>query len=185
MLNVLEIIEKKIFPFTKRKMKSKKGNIFGAALVKAHDNGELEIITIESNSILKNNNPLMHGEVTCLFKSFKKLNNMNLKDYILISSHEPCPMCISAIAWAGIKKVIYLFSYEDTANFFGFNEDKEFCLDIFGTEHPKSSKTMDIINLKNIQDSEMQKIISRIDNKYKKLILQYPNTNTNTNTNKE
>ncbi len=35
------------------------------------------------------------------------LNLMNLSDCTLYTSCEPCPMCLGAIYWSGIRKVVY------------------------------------------------------------------------------
>lgn len=174
--NALKIIEDIIFPLTKTNMEQKIGNIFGACLAKIDNNGEIIIPVVESNSILANNNPLMHGEVTVLFKGFAELNTMNLQDYCLISSHEPCSMCISAIAWAGIKKVFYLFSYEDTAKYFNFSEDLNFCKNIFGSSHPQSSDILQIENLNNL--TEFAEKIQNIYSKYIDLSVNISNINT-------
>ena len=53
-------------------------------------------------------NPMLHGEMDaineCVIKYGKK---MNWSASTLLTTAEPCPMCMSAIIWAGISKVVY------------------------------------------------------------------------------
>ena len=51
--------------------------------------------------------PTLHAEVDAIRKACKKLGTIVLSDYILYSSCEPCPMCFSAIYWAGIQQVYF------------------------------------------------------------------------------
>ena len=90
-------------------VKSGHGGPFGAAVVK---NGE--IISLGHNTVVKSNDPTAHGEVNAIREACKKLGTFDLSGCELYTSAEPCPMCLSAIMWAGIKKVYYGCSAEDT-----------------------------------------------------------------------
>ena len=52
----------------------------------------------------------------------KNINSYDLSDCELYTSCYPCPMCLSAIIWANIKKVYYGNTKEDAANV-GFIDD--------------------------------------------------------------
>jgi tRNA(Arg) A34 adenosine deaminase TadA len=54
-----------------------------------------------------------HAEIDAIRKACKKLNEHYLKDCILYSTHEPCPMCTSASIWAKIGTIVYGVSRED------------------------------------------------------------------------
>ena len=99
----------------KKAVKNKQGGPFGAVLLvdgkifKAH------------NMVLKDHDPTRHAEIRVISKGCKKLKKEKLKNAVLYSSTEPCPMCLSAIHWAGINTVYYSTEIED-ADKAGFDE---------------------------------------------------------------
>ena len=84
------------------------GGPFGAVIVKNN-----EIIADGFNIVTSSNDPTAHAEVTVIRKACEKLKTFNLEGCELYTSCEPCPMCLSAIYWAGIKKVYYANTKED------------------------------------------------------------------------
>lgn len=54
-----------------------------------------------------------HAEIGAIRKACKKLNSGYLKECIIYSTHEPCPMCASALYWAKIKGIVYGITRED------------------------------------------------------------------------
>ena len=87
------------------------GGPFGAVIVK---NGE--IIATGVNRVTANNDPTAHAEVSAIRTACKKLNTFSLKGCIVYSSCEPCPMCLSALYWAGVSKIYYGNTKEDAAS---------------------------------------------------------------------
>ena len=87
---------------------NKDGGPFGSVIVK--DN---KIISEGLNKVTPTNDPTAHGEIVAIREACKKLNNFNLDGYELYSTCEPCPMCLSAIYWARIKKIYYANTRED------------------------------------------------------------------------
>lgn len=83
----------------KNGIKENEGGPFGVAIV--NKNGE--IISVGNNKVLINNDPTAHAEITAIREACKKLKTYNLEGYILYTTCEPCPMCLSAIIWANIK----------------------------------------------------------------------------------
>jgi len=80
-----------------------KGNgPFGAVVVKGDT-----IIAEANNSVVLSNDPTAHAEILAIRKAAEILGSHDLSGCIIYSSCEPCPMCLGAIYWAGIKKVIY------------------------------------------------------------------------------
>lgn len=83
-------------------VKSKQGGPFGAIIVK--DN---QIIATGTNIVTRSNDPSAHAEISAIRNACKKLNTFHLEDCTLYSSCEPCPMCLGAIYWAHIKRLVF------------------------------------------------------------------------------
>ncbi len=96
----------------------KEGGPFGAVIIDRNGN----IISNGNNKVLKNNDPTAHAEIVAIRNACKKLNTYDLSGYILYTSCEPCPMCLSAIIWANIKDVYYGCTKDD-AREIGFRDD--------------------------------------------------------------
>ena len=94
------------------------GGPFGAVIVDSNGN----IIANGNNKVLINNDPTAHAEVVAIRNACQKLNTYDLSNYILYTSCEPCPMCLSAIIWANIKKCYYGNDRKDAA-WIGFRDD--------------------------------------------------------------
>lgn len=78
------------------------GGPFGAVITKD------EIIISEAyNKVVLNSDPTAHAEVLAIRQAAAALNTHNLDNCTLYTSCEPCPMCLGAIYWSGIKKVYY------------------------------------------------------------------------------
>jgi tRNA(adenine34) deaminase len=52
-------------------------------------------------------NPILHGEIVAINDYIARHGNQGWADGILYTTGEPCPMCMSAIVWAGISGVVY------------------------------------------------------------------------------
>lgn len=98
-------------------LKTNVGGPFGACIVK---NGT--IIGKGSNHVLSNNDPTAHAEIIAIRNACQNINSYDLSDCELYTSCYPCPMCLSAIIWANIKKVYYGNTKEDASNI-GFRDD--------------------------------------------------------------
>lgn len=99
------------------------GGPFGAMILK--DN---VVVSQAHNTVLKSHDPTAHAEINAIRQASEKLQRFDLSDCILVTSAEPCPMCLSAIMWAGIKKVYYGCTVHD-AEEIGFAD--EFIYDYF------------------------------------------------------
>lgn len=97
---------------------NKKGYPFSAKILEETTGRSV----IAVNQVIAKNDPTAHAEIEVIRKAGE--NGFNFEDCSIISSGEPCPMCVTAIAWAGIKKVYYLDSHK-VANDKGFNFDQD------------------------------------------------------------
>ena len=78
------------------------GGPFGAVIVM-----DDEIISQAFNRVILNNDPTAHAEILAIRQASSVLLSHDLHECILYSSCEPCPMCLGAIYWSGIKKVVF------------------------------------------------------------------------------
>ena len=58
-----------------------------------------EIVSTAVNSV-KKDGPVAHAEMNLLLKTYK--HKSTLKELFLVSTCEPCPMCMSAAIWSGL-----------------------------------------------------------------------------------
>jgi tRNA(Arg) A34 adenosine deaminase TadA len=86
------------------------GGPFGAVIVK-----DDAIIATGANAVTIDNDPTAHAEVNAIRNACRKLNTFQLSGCIVYSSCEPCPMCLSALYWAGVSKIFYGNTKEDAA----------------------------------------------------------------------
>lgn len=94
------------------------GGPFGAAVIS--ETGK--ILAVTSNSVLRDNDPTAHAEVNAIRTACKKIGSYDLGGCVLYTTAYPCPMCLSAIIWANIKKVYFGCRPED-AEHIGFRDD--------------------------------------------------------------
>ncbi len=86
------------------------GGPFGALIVR--DN---EVVAEGSNSVTLLNDPTAHAEVQAIRAACQKMADFNLKGCVVYTSCEPCPMCLSALYWAGVERIYYANTREDAA----------------------------------------------------------------------
>lgn len=89
---------------------AKGGGPFGAVIVR-----DGEVIATGSNSVTILNDPTAHAEVSAIRAACQKVDDFNLQGCEIYSSCEPCPMCLSAIYWAGIERIYYANTRSDAA----------------------------------------------------------------------
>lgn len=82
-------------------------NGFGAVIVR---NGEF--IASSHDKEDSEGDPTSHAELNVIRAASQKLGK-KLSGCILISTHEPCPMCASAIVWSGIHTIAYGYSIRE------------------------------------------------------------------------
>ena len=80
---------------------------FGAVITDANSG---EILAKGVNQTFRN--PVLHGEMVCINNYIDQRGNKNWGERILYTTGEPCPMCMSALVWAGIGGVVFGSSAE-------------------------------------------------------------------------
>jgi tRNA(Arg) A34 adenosine deaminase TadA len=83
---------------------------FGSVIVQGG-----EVVAATHNTVWRDGDPTAHAEVNCVRKAAGALRSIFLHGCTLYSTTEPCPMCLSAIHWAKIDRVVYGASIADAA----------------------------------------------------------------------
>lgn len=151
-------IMKLAFEKAKDTMNKNFGGPFGSAVIDAEGN----ILSVASNTVLKDHNPTAHGEVNAIIEACKKINSESLKGCTLFTTAYPCPMCLGAIIWANIDKVYYGCTPEDAAEI-GFRDDY-----IYDFIKGNMEKKL-VLDLKQIDRDECVKLFEEYKSKGKKI----------------
>ena len=130
--------------------KNNEGGPFGAIITDKEGN----IIAEGNNRVLCDLDPTAHAEICTIREACKKLKTYDLSNYILYTSCEPCPMCLSAIIWANIKEVYYACTREDAGKI-GFRDD--IIYDYL------EGKEEDLLNLKQIDREECKELFKKYE----------------------
>ncbi|MBL1083696.1 nucleoside deaminase [Streptomyces actinomycinicus] len=94
------------------------GGPFGALIAK-----DGEVVATGNNRVTSTLDPVAHAEVSAMRAACKELNTFSLEGCILITSCEPCPMCLSAALWARVDRLVYSADRHDAA-VAGFDDRK-------------------------------------------------------------
>ncbi len=84
------------------------GGPFGAAVF---DAGTGEVVGVGVNSVARLANPVLHAETMALMYAHHRLGARSLAvpsgpGYELVSSCEPCAMCLGAVHWSGVRRLV-------------------------------------------------------------------------------
>lgn len=140
----------------RRTMNENKGGPFGAVITDSDGN----IISVASNLVLESHDPTAHAEIMAIRKASEILGTHDLSECILYATGYPCPMCLSAIVWANIKKVYYATNLTD-AEEIGFRDD--FIYKYLNGENK------DILELINICHDEAKELFNEYKNNNKEI----------------
>lgn len=98
-------------------MEANRGGPFGAVITRGD-----KIIAEGFNKVTSSNDPTAHAEVTAIREACQAEASFSLEGCTIYTSCEPCPMCLAAIYWARISRIVYANSRSDAADI-GFDDD--------------------------------------------------------------
>ncbi len=98
-------------------MRNNHGGPFGAVVAR-----DGRLVASAHNEVIRAKDPTSHAEIVAIRRAAAKLKTFNLSECEIYSTCEPCPMCLGAIYWAGIRKVYYGCSRRDAARI-GFRDE--------------------------------------------------------------
>ena len=124
---LLAVMEKDVIPLTQKGV-TKGDKVFGAAILRKDD---LSLVIAGTNA--ETENPLWHGEVHTLKEFYEMPRDARpaTRDCVFFATHEPCPLCLSAITWTGFDNFYYLFGYVDTKDTFNIPHDLKILKEVF------------------------------------------------------
>jgi guanine deaminase len=84
---------------------------FGAIIVR-----DGAVVAATHNSVWRDTDPTAHAEVNCIRRAAKELKVIDLSGCEMYSTCEPCPMCLAAIHWSKIDRVVFGATIADAAD---------------------------------------------------------------------
>jgi tRNA(Arg) A34 adenosine deaminase TadA len=78
------------------------GGPFGAAILR-----DGVIIGRGHNTVLRDNDPTCHAEVSAIRAACAALGTPHLDGCVLVATSEPCPMCLTTSYWARVGRIVY------------------------------------------------------------------------------
>lgn len=101
----------------------KGGGPFGAVVTRKG-----KVISGAYNEVVYSSDPTAHAEILAIRKAAEILGTHDLSGCSLYASCEPCPMCLGAVYWSGIREVFFASDRKDASDA-GFR-DEEFHKDM-------------------------------------------------------
>lgn len=107
---------------------SKGGGPFGAVIVL-----DGRVLAIAGNRVVPGHDPTAHAEVLAIRQAAEALGTHDLSDCVIFASCEPCPMCLGAIYWAGIRRIVFASDRYHAASA-GFDDERIYAELALGTD---------------------------------------------------
>ncbi|MFC7342977.1 nucleoside deaminase [Saccharopolyspora griseoalba] len=86
------------------------GGPFGALIVR-----DGEIVATGTNRVTPDLDPTAHAEVTAIRNACRALGDYGLRGCVLVTSCEPCPMCLASALWARVDRIVFAADRDDAA----------------------------------------------------------------------
>lgn len=98
--------------YTRSTFQGKNPTPFGCDILKTQSG---ERLFRGVNAVGPECDPSAHAELRAIRKACKKLRSTSLRGYTLYTTCEPCPMCMGAILWSGVDRVVFGATTGDAA----------------------------------------------------------------------
>ena len=95
---------------SRTRMEAGHGGPFGAVIVRGG-----AVLAEGWNAVTSAKDPTAHAEVTAIRRACEAVDDFSLAGATIYSSCEPCPMCLSAIYWARLDRLVYANTREQAA----------------------------------------------------------------------
>lgn len=98
-------------------MEANRGGPFGAVIARGDT-----VVAEGFNQVTSCLDPTAHAEVSAIRAACQAQQSFSLEGCTIYTSCEPCPMCLAAIYWARIDRIVYANGRADAAAI-GFDDD--------------------------------------------------------------
>jgi tRNA(Arg) A34 adenosine deaminase TadA len=91
------------------------GGPFGAAVFEMETG---RVIAVGMNSVVRLRNSTLHAEMVAFMMAQRRIGSFSLDlptGHDLVTSCEPCAMCLGAVLWSGVRRVVCGAAREDAA----------------------------------------------------------------------
>jgi tRNA(Arg) A34 adenosine deaminase TadA len=93
--------------FATENVRRQTGGPFGAAIFDARTH---RLVSVGVNSVVRLNNSVAHAEMMAIMMAEQRVGSYSLhspdRDHVLATSCDPCAMCLGAVLWSGIRRVV-------------------------------------------------------------------------------
>lgn len=113
------------------------GGPFGALVVR-----DGEVVATGVNQVTVANDPTAHAEVVAIRAACSAIGDFRLDGCVLVSSCEPCPLCLAAALWARVDRVVFAADRHDAAR--GGFDDRAF-YELFATPREQWSMGVEVL----------------------------------------
>ncbi|MDH6132930.1 guanine deaminase [Kitasatospora sp. MAA4] len=113
------------------------GGPFGAVVLR-----DGEILGQSGNRVTESHDPTAHAEIMAIRAACRTIGDFRLDGALLVSSCEPCPMCLTAVLWARVERVVFAADRHDAADA-GFDDLEFYQL----LERPRSTWSVPVTRL--------------------------------------
>jgi tRNA(Arg) A34 adenosine deaminase TadA len=107
-------------------VRNQTGGPYGAAIFESRSG---RLIAVGMNSVLRLRNSTLHAEMVAFMMAQRRIASFTLdspdEPTELVTSCDPCAMCLGAILWSGVRRVVCGAAREDAARL-GFDEGPVF-----------------------------------------------------------
>src|SRR5688572_10525767 len=105
-------VMRELAAFTRRSFATPNPIPFGAFVIRTAGG---EPVVRALNDVRALLDPTAHGEVQAIRAACRQLKRVRLDGHTLYTTGEPCPMCMAAILWAGLDRVVFGATIADLA----------------------------------------------------------------------
>jgi tRNA(Arg) A34 adenosine deaminase TadA len=91
------------------------GGPFGAAIFERQSGA---LVSVGMNSVVRLHNSTLHAEMLAIMLAEQRIGSYTLHgdvEHELVTSCDPCAMCLGAILWSGVRRVITGAGRDDAA----------------------------------------------------------------------